>query len=430
MVWSVPPADEFQQLPPIVLGRDLGPLRAVAAVADGSKVAAAGDKGEILLWDATGGKGLGTIAGPGGAVLSLAISPNGDRILAGLADRTARLYDADDKTPIRTLAGHAGPVNGVAFSPDGGRLATAGGEGGVKVWESATGNGVIAFGHAAPNNAAIQPIQAVAFNGDGALVTASADKTLKCWAFEGSWSERATLGPHVFRVLALDFSPDGTLLAAGGGEPSRSGEVKVWEVGTGKLARSLDALHSDTVFGLRFSPDGASLATAAADKLLKVTRVADGKELKTFEGHTHHVLAVDWKSDGKQLASCGGDNVIKTWDFTTGEQLKTLAPAGKQLTALRWPPGKPELAGASGDKSVRLWNPDSGEKGQVTRTFGGPNDFVYALAVSADGGRVAAGCADGVLFVWNGQNAQVLRKIDPPPTGATVAQDRPRASTP
>jgi WD40 repeat protein len=95
-------------------------------------------------------------------------------------------------------------------------------------------------------------------------------------------------------------------------------------------------------------------------------------------------------------------------------------------------PGKAAVAGASGDRTVRLWDPDNGEKGQVTRTFGGPADFVYALAVSADGARVAAGCADGVLFVWNGQNAQVLRKIDPPPPppSPAVARDRPTASTP
>ena len=90
------------------------------------------------------------------------------------------------------------------------------------------------------------------------------------------------------------------------------------------------------------------------------TSVADGKELKSFEGHTHHVLAVDWKSDGKQLVTGGADNVLKVWDFETGEQVRTLQPAGKQVTAVRWVPGKPEVAGASGDKTVRFWNPDNG----------------------------------------------------------------------
>ena len=166
-----------------------------------------------------------------------------------------------------------------------------------------------------------------------------------------------TLGTHVFRVLALDFSPDGKLLATGGGEPSRSGEVKLWEVGKGLLARSLPSLHSDTVFSVRFSPDGTKLASASADKFLKVTSIADGKLLRSFEGHTHHVMAVDWKSDGKQLVTGGADNVLKVWDFDSGEQLRTLQAAGKQVTSVRWIAGKPEVVGASGDAQVRDLEP-------------------------------------------------------------------------
>ena len=176
---------------------------------------------------------------------------------------------------------------------------------------------------------AIQPLQKVAFSGGESIVSASADGTLKTWSFSGAWGLHRTLGPHVFRVLALDFSPDGGLLAAGGGEPSRSGEVKMWEVGKGLLGRSLPSLHSDTVFSVRFSPDGAKLATASADKFLKVTNVADGKLLRSYEGHTHHVLAVDWKSDGKELVTGGGDNVLKVWDFASGEQLRTLQAVGQ-----------------------------------------------------------------------------------------------------
>jgi WD40 repeat protein len=285
---------------------------------------------------------------------------------------------------------------------------------------------VIAFGHAAPGNGPIQPVLAAAFTGAGSLISASADKTLKTWTFEGAWSEMKPLGPHVFRVLAIDFSPDGKLVATGGGEPSRSGEVKIWDVEKAELVRTLGTLHSDTVFGVRFSPDGTKLATGAADKFLKVTNVADGKELKSFEGHTHHVLAVDWKSDGKQLVTGGADNVVKVWDFEAGEQLRTLPPAGKQVTAVRWVPGKTVVAGASGDNLVRFWETE-GRRGGIARTFSGPSDYVFGVAVSKDGDRVAGGGADSVLFVWSGQNGQVLRKIEPPaqPSTARTASTKP-----
>ena len=153
----------------------------------------------------------------------------------------------------------------MAFSPNGDRIATADARGGLKVWETATGLGVIAFGHTAPGGTAIQPIHKVSFVAPGSMVSASADGTLKTWVFEGSWTLHKTLGSHVFRVLALDFSPDGGLLAAGGGEPSRTGEVNQCEVGKGLLGRSLPSLHSDTACSrFCFSPDGTKLATASA----------------------------------------------------------------------------------------------------------------------------------------------------------------------
>jgi WD40 repeat protein len=432
-IWTLRPEEAETEAPadPLVLAAEgaTSPLRAIAVHPDGQRISTAGDAGAIRIWDGESGRSTAAIDGTGTPVLALAWSPDGAQILAGCGDRSARLVDAAGGRLLQHLTGHPGPVRAVAFSPDGQRLATAGAEGGVKIWETASGQGVIAFGHTAPKekdkdkdkDAAVPPIEAVAWTAAGTFVTASADKTLKSWTFEGAWSERRPLGPHVFRVLSLDFNPDGTLLAAGGGEPSRSGELKLWEVGKGMLVRSLDALHSDTIFGVRFSPDGSRLASGGADKFLKVTRVADGKELKSFEGHTHHVLAVDWKSDGKQLASGGGDNVIKLWDVEAGEQLKTLPPAGKQVTALRWVPGKPSVVGASGDKLVRLWNPDSGQNGQISRSFSGPSDYVFGVAVANDGNRIAAGGADGVLFVWNAQNGQVLRQIAPRAAPGAVA---------
>ena len=73
---------------------------------------------------------------------------------------------------------------------------------------------------------------------------------------------------------------------------------------------------------------------SAADRFVKVFNVADGKLVRSFEGHTHHVLDVTWKSDGKVLASCGADNVIKVWDFITGDQLRTTAAFEKEVTAI------------------------------------------------------------------------------------------------
>src|ERR1041385_711569 len=116
---------------------------------------------------------------------------------------------------------------------------------------------------------------------------------------------RSTIGdaasPIVDRVNAVRFSPDGKWLATGGGEPSRSGEIKLWEVATGRLAKTFTNIHSDAVFALDFSRDGKLLASGAADKFARITDVASGKVVKSFEGHTHHVLGVSLRADGRTL---------------------------------------------------------------------------------------------------------------------------------
>src|SRR5262249_8072274 len=152
---------------------------------------------------------------------------------------------------------------------------------------------------------------------------------------------------------------------------SRSGELKIWNVADGSLARALIDAHSDTVFGVEFSPDGTLLASSAADRFVKVFDVATGAHRKSFEGHTHHVLDVTWKWDGKVLASCGADNVIKVWNFLTGDQMRTTQAFGKEVTSLSFAGPTPKVFVGSGDKTVRLVNTDNGA---MERTFAGAND--------------------------------------------------------
>ncbi len=66
------------------------------------------------------------------------------------------------------------------------------------------------------------------------------------------------------RVVALAFSPDGKLLATGGGAPTEDGEIKIFDVASGKLELDLKNGHSDTVFGVSFSPGRQDAGDAAA----------------------------------------------------------------------------------------------------------------------------------------------------------------------
>ena len=198
---------------------------------------------------------------------------------------------------------------------------------------------------------------------------------------------------------------------AGGGSPSEDGEVKVFDAATGQLVVEIKNAHSDTCFGLAFSPDGKMLATGGADKFVKVFELPSGQFVKSFEGHTHHVMDVGWKHDGKLLASAGADNTIKVWDFDKGEQTRTINAHGQQITRLQFVGRTSQVLTCSGDRNARYWNVDNGGGGI---TFGGSTDFLYAIGVSPDGKVVATGGQEGVVRLYNGTNGQLIKALAPP----------------
>ena len=299
----------------------------------------------------------------------------------------------------------------LAFSPDNLYLAVGGDNKLVQTWSAETGAPADTFtGQSAP-------IQAVAYTSAGAILAAAADKSVVLWDSHAPWTLERTIGSPdepkklVDRVIALDFSPDGKLLATGSGVPSRSGELKLWNPADGSLVRTITDAHSDTIFAVRFAPSGEQLASSGADRFVKVWNTASGALVKPFEGHTQHVLGVAWQSDGKGLASCGADNVVKIWDVPTGEQRRTIEGFGKEVTAIAFVGGAPRVATTSGDRTVRIHNTENGGN---ERNFGGANDFLYTLAVTPDGKTVVAGGQDSVLRVWSVENGQPVRQFDPP----------------
>src|SRR5581483_11779529 len=89
--------------------------------------------------------------------------------------------------------------------------------------------------------------------------------------------------------------------------------------------------HTRQVLGVDFSPDGATLASAGDDRVIKLWDVASTKVKATLTGHRSSVASVRFSPDGQVLASCGQDGVVKLWDVAAGQERQTLAGHPKRV---------------------------------------------------------------------------------------------------
>ncbi|BCL36188.1 hypothetical protein NSMS1_26350 [Nostoc sp. MS1] len=158
---------------------------------------------------------------------------------------------------------------------------------------------------------------------------------------------------HSNSVYSVVFSPDGKTLASASADKT----IKLWNRDTGKLISTLEG-HSDSVISVVFSPDGKTLASASADKTIKLWNRDTGKLISTLEGHSNSVRSVVFSPDGKTLASASGDKTIKLWNRDTGKLISTLEVHSNSVISVVFSPDGKTLASASGDKTIKLWNLD------------------------------------------------------------------------
>ncbi len=308
----------------------------------------------------------------------------------------------------KRIADPANSVTAVAFDSAGKRIATSHLAGSVRTYDAATGNPLAAF----DDQIGAGTLQGVAFLGEQ-VCHFGANRPTSVWSLSATWRLERTIGapddsPISDRVTALDFRRDGLSIAVGSGPPSRFGDIKVFAVDSGQMVRDFGEVHSDTVLGLRFSPDGRSLASSSADKTIRLLNLTDGSVIRSLEGHTHHVLSLAWQDDLQTIASASADQNVKVWNVETGQQRRTIGGFSKEITAIAFLQQSAQVITACADGQLRLHDTTNGK---AIRTFNASGDFLFALAVSDDGKTLVAGGQNGILRAWTVADGKQIYEV-------------------
>ncbi len=135
--------------------------------------------------------------------------------------------------------------------------------------------------------------------------------------------------------------------------------AKVWDSATGHELLTLSG-HTNTIFSVKFCPDGRRVATGNFDGMAKVWDAATGKVLLTLSGHTSAITDVDFSPDGTRVATASSDGTVKVWDASTtsgrSEQPLTLYnPNGLLVTGVAFSPDGKRLAVSANDGTARIY---------------------------------------------------------------------------
>ena len=239
--------------------------------------------------------------------------------------------------PLLTLEGHTDEVYVVAFNPDGDKVVTGSFDKTAKIWKLPA-TGMEWWGlhwdfkedcFARPQSFAPEllhtltghtgEVKCACFDPSSAIVaTASTDSSAKLWDVQRGEELRALTG-HSAEIVSLQFNSVGDQIITG----SHDYTARVWDVATGQCVQTLSG-HGGEITSTQVNCSGELCISGSVDRTCKVWNVKTGLCVHTLSDHDGEVLDVAFRCDGRLLVTASADATCRVYDTASGECLRVL----------------------------------------------------------------------------------------------------------
>jgi WD40 repeat protein len=320
-------------------------------------------------------------------VADLAWSPDGARLGVAGGEGKVALVASGGATPTLEIVGeHLLGTLAIAWQPRAARFATAGQDGAVALWDAAAARELKRW------KPAVSATQALQYSPDGGLLATAAGKGVTLWTPDGD--KVHSFAPAASTAVALAFDRPGTDLGV-----ALNGEIAVHRIEKSRYETRRYKWPA-ACLTVNFSGNGRFIASGMAVGTLHFWNRSSGMDSQ-MRGYDGKVQLVGWSDNSRYLATCTGNDVV-LWDFTgrgpEGTRPIVLSGHTDRVDSFAWQPGGEHFVTGGRDWRLGLWRPGkTREPIDVQMT----DSEISVVRWSPDGKRVAVGEKQGRLGIFD-----------------------------
>ncbi|CAO3687778.1 unnamed protein product [Umbelopsis vinacea] len=269
-------------------------------------------------------------------------------VVSGSSDNTLRIWDTETAECTNVLRGHKSRIWDVSSTKLGEYVASASGDGTVKVWDlkSSKANCVSTLsGHSGD-------VYSVQYHrSETNLVTGGYDKTVRLFDVNTGAVVKTFQG-HQLAVSKTIFNPLGNLIISG----SKDNTIKFWDIVSGLCIRTITS-HLGEVTSVEMNSSGTLLLSSSKDNSNRLWDVRMVRPLRKLKGHQNtskNFVRANF-ADNNLIVGGSEDGIVYIWDQDTGEILQKLRGHTGVTYEANWSVKQSMMASCSDDQTVKLW---------------------------------------------------------------------------